>query len=239
VREMTRERNEEGLAYLERALRLDPDYAAAAGLAAWACTLRIAHNWQDDTPSERRRGIDLGRAAIAKGADDPEALAMGGYAVAFLGGELEEGLSAIERSIDLNPNSAISLAHAGWVRCYLGQADEAIRSFERSVRLSPREATLFRMQAGLAFGHLLRREFETSVMWGRRALEGNPNFTPTHRALACALAHLGRIEEAQEVGRRFMELVPKFTPELERTLWQRSGHLPLILDGLRLAGLPI
>jgi adenylate cyclase len=161
-----------------------------------------------------------------------------GYAVAFLGGELEEGLSAIERAVSLNPNSAIALAHAGWVRCYLGQGREAIRDFERSIRLSPREITLFRMQSGLAFAHLFLEEFEEAVRWGRRALDGNPNYTPTYRVLACALAHLGRIDEARGVARRLLDLVPSFTAELEKTLFRQSGRLPLILSGLRLAGLP-
>jgi tetratricopeptide (TPR) repeat protein len=98
---------------------------------------------------------------------------LGGYAIAFLGEELEEGLSAIERAISLNPNSAVALAHAGWVRAYLGQADAAITDFERSIRLSPREPTLFRAQAGLAFAYLLKGEFETVVIWGRLALDGS------------------------------------------------------------------
>lgn len=94
------------------------------------------------------------------------------------------------------------------------------------------------MQSGLAFAHLLLEEFEEAVRWGRRALDGNPNYTPTYRALACALAHLGRIDEARGVARRLLDLVPNFTAELEKTLFRRSGKLPLILRGLRLAGLP-
>jgi adenylate cyclase len=239
VRDMTLERNEEALSYIERALRLDPDYAVAAGLGAWAYTLRFAQDWRVDPQTEKQRGVELGRTAIGKGPDDSEALAMGGYAVAFLGGELEEGLSAIERAVSLNPNSAIAWAHAGWVRCYLGQAREAIRDFERSVRLSPREVTLFRVQAGLAFAHLFLEEFEAAVMWGRRALDGNPNYTPTYRALACALAHLGRIDEARGVAARLLDLVPNFTADLEKTLFRQSGRLPLILNGLRLADLSV
>ena len=238
VREMTLERNEEALSYLERALHLDPDYAAAAGLAAWAYTLRFAQDWRGDAETERKRGIEFGRAAVAKGSDDSEALAMGGYAVAFLGSEHKEGLSAIERSISLNPNSAFALANAGWVRCYLGQAEQAIGDFERSIRLSPREAPCFACKPVLAFAHLLREEFEEAVTWGRRALAGNPNYTPTYRALACALAYLGRIDEAKGVGQRLRDLVPNFTADLERTLFRDSGKLPLILSGLRLAGLP-
>ena len=90
VREMTRERNEEALSYIERALHLDPDYAVAAGLAAWAYALRFAQDWRIDPETDKKRGIELGRAAIGKGPHDSEALAMGGYAVAFLAGSLRK-----------------------------------------------------------------------------------------------------------------------------------------------------
>jgi adenylate cyclase len=238
IREMTRERNEEALAHVERALRLEPDYAVAAGLGAWACTLRVAQNWSVDFETEKRRGMELARLAIAKGGQDAAALAYGGYAIAFLGEEFEEGLSVLDRAISLNPNRAMALSNAGWVRCYIGQAVDAIDDFERVIRLSPREITLFRVQTGLAFAHLLLEEFEEAVSWGRRALDNNPNYTPSHRALAAALAHLGRVEEARAVGTRLLALVPDFTPFNEKRLFRKSGKLPLILEGLRLAGLP-
>ena len=106
-------------------------------------TLRFAQDWLGDAETERKRGVKFGRAAIAKGSDDAEALAMGGYAVAFLGGEHKEGMSAIERSISLNPNSAFALANAGWVRCFLGQAEQAIGDFERSIRRARERAPCF------------------------------------------------------------------------------------------------
>ena len=143
-----------------------------------------------------------------------------------------------EHGIGLNPNSVIALANAGWVKCFLGRAGEAVGDFERAVRLSPRDITSFRVQAGLTFAYLLLEEFEQAVTWGRRALEGNPNFTPTYRALAAALAHLGRIDEARAVAKRLLDLMPDFTSEAEKTLFRRSGKLPLILSGMRKAGLP-
>ena len=135
VREITHEGNDRAIELVSRALGIEPDYAVAAGLGAWAYTLRVAQGWQIDAAAERRRGVELGRRAVATGENDADALALGGYAVAFLGEELEEGLSAIERAIRLNPNSAAALAHAGWVRTYLGQADAAVSAFEQSVRL--------------------------------------------------------------------------------------------------------
>jgi adenylate cyclase len=240
VREMTREASDEALSLVDRALKLDPNYAVAAGLGAWACTLRVAQNWPVDREEEKQRGVELGRIAVSKGQHDAEALASGGYALAFLGGELDEGLRAIQRAISLNSNSAMALAHAGWVHNYLGQPHEAIQALERSMRLSPRDPTLFRTQTALAFAHLFQCEFEEAITWARRAMEGNPNYTVTYRALACALAHAGRLHEANAVIQRLATLLPdvSFRTLPERAVFKHSGKLDLINEGLRLAGVP-
>ena len=234
---MTLAGNEEALAFVDRALRIEPTYAVAAGLGAWAYSLRAAQNWSGDHAADRKRGLEFGRAAIANGPDDPEALAMGGYAIAFLGDEFEDGLNLLERSIELNPNSAMALSHSGWVKCYLGRAHDAIADFQKSVQLSPREITLFRMHAGLALANLLLEDFGEAVRWGRQAVKSNPNYTPAYRPLVAALAHLGRNEEARNVARQLRDLVPDFTTATEERLFRNSGKLPLILHGLRAAGL--
>ncbi len=56
VREMTLKDSQEALAYVDRALKIDPEYAVAAGLGAWASTLRVAQNWPVDREVEKRRG---------------------------------------------------------------------------------------------------------------------------------------------------------------------------------------
>jgi adenylate cyclase len=240
VREMTLEASHEALALVDRALKIDPDYAVAAGLGAWACTLRVAQNWPVDREAEKTLAVRLGRLAVLKGQNDAEALASGGYALAFLGGELQEGLRAIERAITLNPNSATALAHAGWVRNYSGQPRQAIEALRRSIRLSPRDPMLYRPQAALSFAHLMLEEFDEAIAWGRRALEENPNYTVTYRPLACALAHTGRLEEARGVVRRLSALVPGLSLRglVENEVFRHSGRLDFILDGLRTAGIP-
>ena len=112
-------------------------------------------------------------------------------------------------------------------------------AISNALSASARARSPYSVQAGLAFAHLLLKEFEEAVRWGRRALENNPNYTPSHRALAAALAYLGRIEEAQAVAGWLLALVPDFTPFNEKRLFRKSGKLPLILEGLRLAGLPV
>jgi tetratricopeptide (TPR) repeat protein len=240
VRAITLEGNNTALALVERALKLDPDYAVAAGLGAWAYTLRAAQNWRIDPEGERQRAIELARIALAKGQDDADALAMGGYTIGFLGHQLRDAVAATDRAITLNPNNALAHANAGWLHAYLGAADHAIDHLQCSIRLSPRDPTLFRVYAALAFAHLLRNEFDIAAEWGRRAFDANPNFAPTHRVLAAALAHAGRVDEARQVAEHLLSVSPQDSVSrfAGYSVFRYSGRLDLILDGLRMAGVP-
>jgi adenylate cyclase len=237
---MTREGNEAALALLGQALAIDPQYAVAAGRAASCYVIRANQRWQVDPDTERRTGLELGHRALASGPNDPEALAMAGHAIAHLGGELREGLVAIERAIALNPNGALAHRHAGWVHCYLGEPSRARGMFERAMLLSPREPMAFVTYLGMAQVHLFQEDFEEAASWARRALDQNPKYTSSLRYLATALGHLGRIEEARGVVARLLSLAPNDTIAAYAAnagvRW--SGRLPLMLDGLRKAGLP-
>ena len=237
---MTREGSDAALALLAQALAIDPDYAVAAGVASWCYAQRVAQRWRIDLEAEKRAGIDLGHRAIATGPNDPDALAMGGYAIAFLGDEMSAGLAAIERAIALNPNSTQALILAGWVYAFHGEAAVAVTMFERAMRLSPRDPTVFRIYAGLSFAYLLQERFEDTVLWARRTLDANPNLHPPLRFLAAALGHLGRSEEARVAVAHLRALAPDETITGFATWFplRFSGRLPLILEGLRRAGLP-
>jgi adenylate cyclase len=126
------------------------------------------------------------------------------------------------------------------VNGYRGEPAIAVTLFERAMRLNPRDPMAFNTYAGLSMAHLLQEHFEDAVSWGQRALDESPSFSGSHRSLAAALAHLGRIEEARVVVAQLRALAPDETlTKLAATAAIRfSGRLPLMLDGLRKAGLP-
>ena len=88
---------------------------------------------------------------------------------------------------------------------------------------------------GYAFTELGR--FDEAVAVVKKALRQNPSFSPAHRCLASALAHLGRDAEAREVAACLLEFDPAFTIS---TWIARGGqsNAKLMTEGLRKAGLP-
>lgn len=240
LREMTREGNDLALACVERALVLDSGYAAVAGLGAWAYTMRAAQGWNAAAKEEARKGLLLAAQALAAGQDDAEALSLAGYAIGYLGTRLEEGIKTIDRAITLNPNSALALTNAGWLKTYLGLTDIAIADFEQAKRLSPCDPGLYRLNTGLCCALMLKGEFDAAVDAGRQAMADNPNYIPAQRSLASALAQSGKIEEARLVVESMLQLDAKVTVSAHASqgLLRFSGKFGPILDGLRMAGLP-
>ena len=74
----TREANVEALRLFGRAIELDPDFAAAYGMAARCFSQRKASGWVDGPRPGHRRGRRLARRAAELGTDD--AVALGGAA---------------------------------------------------------------------------------------------------------------------------------------------------------------
>jgi tetratricopeptide (TPR) repeat protein len=99
---------------------------------------------------------------------------------------------------------------------------------------------LYRAHAARAVSHLLLGELEETIAWGLKAVEENPNYNVTYRALAAAYAHAGRLDQARIMIERLTALVPGITVRglPEWVVFRQSGRLDYIIDGLRLAGLP-
>jgi adenylate cyclase len=99
---------------------------------------------------------------------------------------------------------------------------------------------LYRAHAARAVAHLLLGELEETISWGLKAIEDNPNYNVTYRAVAAAYAYAGRFDEARTMIERLSTLVPGITIRglPEHVVFSQSGRLDYFIDGLRLAGLP-
>jgi len=103
--------------------------------------------------------------------------------------------------------------------------------------MSPVDPQLNQSFAGMGYALIELGRFDEAIVAGKKALRQNPFFSPTHRCLASAFAHLGRDAEAREAAARLLELDPTFTI----SGWLARGgqsNSNLILEGLRKAGLP-
>jgi len=98
-----RTNNREALQFYCKAIELDPGLACAYGMAAWCYAQRKARGWTTDHVQETAEAVRLARKAVHLGGDDPIALCMGGYALAFVTNELDEAAALMDRGLLVNP----------------------------------------------------------------------------------------------------------------------------------------
>jgi TolB-like protein len=238
--EFTEESLVEAIDCLKQALVIDPRYARAMALAAHCYADRRFQGWAKDLGAEAAEGLRLSTRAVELGKDDSIVLWMAAYAVRQLASDARAAKELVDRSLSLNPNSAIALAIAGWIEVVIADQVDALDLFRRAERLSPRDPRGWFIAGGLAHAHFTRGEFDAAVSCARKALLYNPRYATGLRLLAAGLAKLGRRDEAAAAVQRLLSIEPQLTMSslrarvmfMDESVWNKFA------DGLRLAGLP-
>src|SRR5215470_15409287 len=166
----TRESNEEALRLLTSAMQLDRNFAAAHAQATWYYCLRKLRAWRTAPDEENAETERLARRAVELGKDDAFALCWAGNALAYVVGDLDDGIAFIERALELNPNLARAWNMSGWAKIWLGEPDAAIPHFERAMRLSPLDPLFHALQFGIANAHFFAGRYQQACWWAEKSL---------------------------------------------------------------------
>jgi tetratricopeptide (TPR) repeat protein len=234
------EANSVALQLFSKAIELDAEFASAYAMAAWCYVWRKLNGWMIDRVQETAEAARLAQRAVELGQDDAVALTRGGHTLGFILGDLDSAIALIDRALVLDPNLAAAWMFGGWMRAYRGEPDEAIERHARAMRPSPLDPSLFQMQAGTAFAHLLAGRYDDASLWAEKAFRGQLNYLPAAALTAASNALAGRMEEA----RQGMERVRRIDPALRLSNlknWypiRRAQDLARLAEGLRKAGLP-
>jgi tetratricopeptide (TPR) repeat protein len=198
------------------------------------------NGWMTDCAQEVSEAARLARRAVELGKDDAVALARGGHALAFVVGDLDSGVVFLDRALLLNPNLASAWMLSGWLRAYRGEPDVAIEHHARAMRLSPLDPTLYHMQVGTAFAHMLGGRYDEASSWAEKAFCDEPNYLPAAGVAAATRALGGHLKEAGEAMERLRRIDPalRISTLKDRHPIRRPIDLAKFAEGLRMAGLP-
>ncbi|MFO1056476.1 MAG: BTAD domain-containing putative transcriptional regulator [Dongiaceae bacterium] len=240
VHDWSREANAQALAAFGRATALDPQFAAAYGMAARCYSQRKVSGWVVDQRADIAEAERLARRAVELGRDDAVALGTAGIVLAYVVGELEEGNQLIERALALDPNWAWGWLFGGWVKVWLGEAEPALDRVARAMRLSPRDPQRFNMSTVVAWGHFLAGRYAEARGAALAALSEKPDYVSALRLLAAAGALGGWPEDAARAMARLATLDPgaSIAGIRARDPLRRDEDLARFAEGLRRAGLP-
>jgi adenylate cyclase len=235
---MTREGFTEVRQLTNEALSIDPDFTLAKALGAYIRSISVSQCWHE--PDDVRVAVRMAREVVAEARDDPTSLRFAAQVLAYSAKDYEQALSAIERSLYLNPNSAQGYTGSGWVNTHSGRPLVAIDHFHRAMRLSPIDPEKGIALSGIGMSYLMLERFDEALTWGEHALREMPNYGSSHRVVIGALVGLPRLEEAQAAAHRLMRAFPTYTLSLQRQInpWRDEAFAQRYLDALRVAGIP-
>jgi adenylate cyclase len=230
---------------LQSAIKLDARYALALVRLAACRWVMVSQNWVDRADPAVSDMAHLARAALAQDANDPEVLRNAGFILALPGGDLSGGIGLINRSIELNPNSAHALQMVALLNAFAGDTQSAIAQLDRSARLNPVNLAIDFYLAH-AISRFVTGEFEAVVEWTAKLLEHFTNAAPALRYRTASLGLLGRVEEGKQAAQRLLALVPDFTISRARrhfefdlnNAFKTPGVADALYDGLRRCGVP-
>jgi TolB-like protein/class 3 adenylate cyclase len=236
-----RQANEEALRLFNKAIKLDPGFAAAYGRAALCYTWAKTNGWMSVTPNEIAKVKKLAHRAVELGKDDVIALAASGYVSAFVVRDLAGGAALIDRALAFNSNLSVAWYWGGWVKIWLGEPETAIERFARAIRLNPLDPFMSGIQTGISHAHFFLNHYDDAASWAAMVLQSNPDFQPALRMDAASHAMARRPEQADQAMLRLRQLNPALRVSNLKDLlgpYRRAEDLSRYEEGLRQAGLP-
>ena len=220
-------------AILERAVEQEPRSADAWAALSMMIAEEHKHGFNVKPESLRRALEAARRATVIDGANH---LARHALAQAhFFRKEFEPFRIAAERTIELNPWDAVTVAYMGILMGYAGDWERAVQLTRQAAELNPHHPGWFAFAE--IWSHCLRREWQQALDVAQRM--NMPNYFYQPLALATCYARLGRFAEARQALDELLAMFPGFAgvAEAELKKWQSDELAALTLEGLRMAGL--
>jgi TolB-like protein/class 3 adenylate cyclase/Tfp pilus assembly protein PilF len=180
--------------FLEDALKLDPNYAAAHAFIAWCHEICFHRGGFGE--ADKIDGLRHARTAIASGTDDATALAVAAFVISNLSKDHKAALSAIERALSLNPSSAMALYWGALIHAYDDNSAAATAHANRALRLSPFDPVAFLAHVALGVVAFQEARYDEAASHYAKPVQANAHFSTLYLCHATALALAGRGSKA-------------------------------------------
>jgi TolB-like protein/Flp pilus assembly protein TadD len=195
----------EAIPLLQKALELEPEYAAAHAHLARCFHFRFSRHGLNE--ADREASMRHARAAIRS--DDATALGTAALVIWFNDPDYEAALQVFERALSISSSNVVALGNSAFVNALMGRGDVAKERAEQALQLSPFDTLIAYMAIAVAAFHAGR--FKEARRAALRAVEANPHFSVPRVLLTVALARLDRLDEAKRSAAEVLRLDPTFS----------------------------
>ena len=177
---LTEEENAKAKSMFQRALELDPDYAAAYVFLGYTNFMEYAFGSKSD-PRDLEQVIELAQKALAL--DDSSSLAHVLLADVYRAqGRYEQAVVQAERALALNPNDPSAYLSMANNLNSVGRPAEAVEAIKKAMDLNPHHAVYYYTDLARAYRNAGR--YNEAIASLKTALARNPDWMPAYFELA-------------------------------------------------------
>jgi adenylate cyclase len=195
---------------LERAIKLDPDYAFLWTVLAHTHYVDARHGWTKSRAESFKRAVECLKKALTLDQEDPIAHVMMGR-IYLEQRQYEKAIAEGQRAISIDPNYADGYAGLAWIMHFSGRFEESLALIKKGMRLCP-------VPRGLTYPIVLGWNYIMLERYGEalpvfkqlleRCLRGECPPYAAHIQLVQVYMGLGREEEARAEAEEFLRLFP-------------------------------
>jgi TolB-like protein/class 3 adenylate cyclase/Flp pilus assembly protein TadD len=233
--------------HFEKAIKLDPNYAAAYVDLAESYHAEYNSPWTTSREAVVEKIFELARLAVELDPRDSRTHLVLAWGYLYAKADFDLAKIQVEQALALNPNDYYNFCFGGWLSACTGDLEHALACSNEALRRSPLVSDGC-LETRVAAEYLAGNYGESIMAFGRML---RPDLS-VYGWVAAAYAQLGRAEEARTMTDVFLKHVatlpwaPKGdSPDAWRQYWAQefrakdlAAHEHLF-DGLRKAGLTV
>ncbi len=214
-RKYTQKTTNEAMILYEKALALDPNYAAAHAWLARSLSLTWSQRWNADA-AVLALALSHAERAVAL---DPQS----SYAISMLGWvqlwrkNRDESIAQCRRAVVLDPNNAEAHLFLSLALSAAGLGEEAMYYVEKAKRFSPVADALYIFAHGQSY--FAQKNYAKAISIYEQGCLINEYFKPNHFFLMIAYDVMGMHEEAQKKFEVLSELTGSRTEMPNVVIW--------------------
>jgi adenylate cyclase len=230
----TREANLLAKEMFEKAIAIDPLYAAAYVGLGRVEDGKVSYGWTEFPLRALDSAFEYGQKALDLDSDNDSAHSLMSSIYAYQN-KHDLAIREADQALELNPNNAEAYRRKGWVLLWAGRVDDAVTALKMSLRLNNTSVRNVWWHLGTAF--YLKGEYEQALDVLEKGVTKQPEFVGYYIALAATYAQLERVQDAASAAAKVRRLDPFFEVESYGTAFRNTAHRLSIAEGLRKAGL--
>jgi adenylate cyclase len=230
----TRLANVEARKLFQRAIDIDPKYAAAYVELGNAYHRSLTRGWIDQPVETLNRIENLATTAIGLDASNTGAHALLGQ-VWLDFRDYDQAINQLRLALDLNPSNAETYGWLGRALLFTGALEDSIKANEMALRLDQNLEPTHMWELGTAY-FLVGRTAD-SIRLIAQSVAREPSVAFNYAMLAAAYSEAGKSDDAARAAAMVRKLDPFFDSATFGSLFRNPEHQAKIASALSKAGL--